>query len=65
MAERGPSSVGKKVIRIYKYIITFKISSSYFLRLTSFKTHKSSHRQERDITTQIFYGIHSKVKEVI
>ena len=65
MIEKGASSLGKYIFPIYKYIITYKISSSYFLWLISFKTNKNSNRKERDITPEIFYGIHSKVKKVI
>ena len=65
MVEKGASSLGKYIFPIYKYIITYRISSSYFLWFTSFKTNKRSNRQERKITPKIFYGIHSKVKEVI
>ena len=63
--EKGASSLGKYIFPIYKYIITYRISSSYFMWFTSFKTNKRSNRQERDRTPKIFYGIHSKVKEVI
>ena len=65
VVEKGASSLGKYIFPIYKYIITYRISSSYFMWFTSFKTNKRSNRQERDITPKIFYGIHSKVKEVI
>ena len=64
MVEKSASSIGKWEVGIpyiYEYIITYKISSSLFLWFTSFKTN----RQERDITPQIFYGIHSKVNQVI
>ena len=61
----GASSLGKYIFPIYKYIITYRISSSYFMWFNSFKTDKRSNRQERDIPPKIFYGIHSKVKEVI
>ena len=64
MVEKG-ASISKEVIPIYKYIITYKISGSYFLWFTSFKTNKSKNRHERGITPQIFYGIHSKVNQVI
>ena len=63
--EKGASSLGKYIFPIYKYIITYRISSFYFMWFTSFKTNKRSNRQERDISPKIFYGIHSKVKEVI
>ena len=65
VVEKGASSLGKYIFPIYKHIITYKISSSYFLWFTSFKTNKRSNRQERDITPEIFHGIHSKVNEVI
>ena len=65
VVEKGASSLGKCIFPIYKYIITYRISSSYFMWFTSFKTNKRSNRQERDITPKIFNGIHSKVKEVI
>ena len=65
VVEKGASSLGKYIFPIYKYIITYRISSSYFMWFTSFKTNKKSNRQERDITPKLFYGIHSKVKEVI
>ena len=35
MVEKGASSVGKQVFPIYKYILTYKISSSYFLWFNS------------------------------
>ena len=38
VVEKGASSVCKWVFPIYKYIITHKISSSYFLWFTCFKT---------------------------
>ena len=59
VVEKGASSLGKYIFPIYRYIIAYKISSSYFLWFTSFN------RQERDITPEIFYGIHSKVNEFI
>ena len=65
VVEKGASSLGKYIFLIYKYIITYNISNSYFLWFTSFKTNKRSNRQERDITPKIFYGIHSKVNQVI
>ena len=65
VVEKGASTLGKYVFPIYKYIITYKISSSYFLWFTSFKTNKRRNRQERDITPEIFHRIHSKVNEVI
>ena len=54
MVEKGASSLGKYIFPIYKYIITYKISSSYFLWFTSVKTNKMSNRQERDITPKYF-----------
>ena len=45
VVEKGASSLGKYIFPIYKYIITYKISSSYFLWFTSFKTNKRSNRQ--------------------
>ena len=52
VVEKGTSSVGKWIFPIYKYIITYKISSFHFLWLTSFKTNERSNRQERDITPE-------------
>ena len=65
MVEKAASSLGQYIFPIYKYMITYKISSSYFQWFTSFKTNKRSNRQERGITPEIFYGIHSKADEVI
>ena len=65
VVEKGASSLGKYIFPIYKYIISYRVSSSYFLWFTSFKTNKRNNRQERDITPEVFYGIHPKVKEVI
>ena len=45
VVEKGASSLGKYIFLIYKYIITYKISNSYFLWFTSFKTNKRSNRQ--------------------
>ena len=42
VVEKGANSVGKQVYPIYKYIVTYKISRSYFLWFTSFKTNKRS-----------------------
>ena len=40
VVEKGASSLGKYIFPIYKYIITYKISSSFFLWFTSVKTNK-------------------------
>ena len=62
----GVTSVSAALVsRHFLYLIIYKISSSYFRWFTSFKTNKRSNGQERDVTLQMFYGIQSKVNQVI
>ena len=63
VVEKGASSLGKYIFPVYKYIVTYRISSSYFLWFTSFKTNKRSNRQGRDITPEISYGITQKLRK--
>ena len=63
MVEKGASSLGKYIFPIYKYIITYRISSSYFPWFNSFKTNKRSNRQERDITPKIFTEFTQKLRK--